>query len=197
MSNNNLGPRLILASASPRRKELLKQIGLDFEIMPSAIDETVPPGIAPAVAAVKLAENKALNVASRIEDGIVIAADTIVALGDRILGKPKDEEEARKMLESLSGRWHKVFTGIAVIDSSLSRKITDCEESRVKFKNLSSSEIENYIKTGEPMDKAGAYGIQGKGALLVEKIEGCYYNIVGLPVFKLSLLLSNFGIRIL
>ncbi|KXG77440.1 Septum formation protein Maf [Fervidicola ferrireducens] len=186
-----------MASASPRRQKLLKQIGLDFEIIPSSIDETVPPGVAPDVAAVKLAENKAIDVARRLKDGIVIAADTVVALDDSILGKPKDEEEARKMLERLSGRWHRVFTGIAVIDSSSSKKVTDYEESRVKFKNLSSVEIENYIRTGEPMDKAGAYGIQGKGALLVEKIEGCYYNIVGLPLFRLSLVLSHFGVKIL
>ncbi|WP_066353074.1 Maf family protein [Fervidicola ferrireducens] len=194
---SNFRPRLILASASPRRQKLLKQIGLDFEIIPSSIDETVPPGVAPDVAAVKLAENKAIDVARRLKDGIVIAADTVVALDDSILGKPKDEEEARKMLERLSGRWHRVFTGIAVIDSSSSKKVTDYEESRVKFKNLSSVEIENYIRTGEPMDKAGAYGIQGKGALLVEKIEGCYYNIVGLPLFRLSLVLSHFGVKIL
>lgn len=193
----NFRPRLILASASPRRQKLLKQIGLDFEIIPSSIDETIQPGVAPDVAAVKLAENKAIDVARRLKDGIVIAADTVVALDDSILGKPKDEEEARKMLERLSGRWHRVFTGIAVIDSSSSKKVTDYEESRVKFKNLSSVEIENYIRTGEPMDKAGAYGIQGKGALLVEKIEGCYYNIVGLPLFRLSLVLSHFGVKIL
>ncbi|MDN5331655.1 MAG: nucleoside triphosphate pyrophosphatase [Tepidanaerobacteraceae bacterium] len=190
-------PRLILASASPRRRDLLKQVGLDFEIIPSLVDETVPPGVTPDIAAVRLAEKKAIDVAHRSKDGIVIAADTIVALDDSILGKPKDEEEARKMLESLSGRWHRVFTGIAVVDCSSLEKVTDCEQSRVKFKKLSSSEIENYIKTGEPMDKAGAYGIQGKGALLVEKIEGCYYNIVGLPLFRLSLALSHFDVKIL
>jgi len=188
---------LILASASPRRQELLRQLGLDFEVIPSSIEERISPGTEPDMAAMKLAESKAVDVAHRVEDGLVIGADTVVALDDCILGKPKDEEEAREMLERLSGRWHRVFTGIAVINKATLEKVTTCEESRVKFKDINAAEIENYIRTGEPMDKAGAYGIQGKGALLVEKIEGCYYNIVGLPLFKLSLVLSHFGVKIL
>lgn len=195
--SSGLSPKLILASASPRRQELLRQLGLDFEVIPSSIEERISPGTEPDMAAMKLAESKAVDVAHRVEDGLVIGADTVVALDDCILGKPKDEEEAREMLERLSGRWHRVFTGIAVINKATLEKVTTCEESRVKFKDITAAEIENYIRTGEPMDKAGAYGIQGKGALLVEKIEGCYYNIVGLPLFKLSLVLSHFGVKIL
>lgn len=195
--SSDLSPKLILASASPRRQELLRQLGLDFEVIPSSIEERISPGTEPDMAAMKLAESKAVDVAHRVEDGLVIGADTVVALDDCILGKPKDEEEAREMLERLSGRWHRVFTGIAVINKATLEKVTTCEESRVKFKDITAAEIENYIRTGEPMDKAGAYGIQGKGALLVEKIEGCYYNIVGLPLFKLSLVLSHFGVKIL
>ncbi|MCG0275252.1 MAG: Maf family protein [Thermosediminibacteraceae bacterium] len=190
-------PKLILASASPRRQALLAQVGLEFEVIPSSIDEVMPPKGLPELIATSLAEQKAMDVALRVGEGIVIAADTVVALDDSILGKPKNEDEARKMLERLSNKWHRVFTGIAVIDAASFKKVSDYEESRVKFKALSASEIENYIKTGEPMDKAGGYGIQGKGALLVEKIEGCYYNIVGLPLFKLGCLLSSFGIKIL
>ncbi|ADL07504.1 Maf family protein [Thermosediminibacter oceani] len=192
-----MAQKLILASASPRRRELLAQLGLDFKVIPSGIDETSLTAGPPELVAVRLAEQKAADVAMRAGEGIVIGADTIVVVDDSILGKPKDENDARKMLTRLSGRWHRVYTGIAVIHTASGGKISDYEESRVKFKKLSPREIENYIKTGEPMDKAGGYGIQGKGALLVEKIEGCYYNIVGLPLFKLGAMLSHFGVEVL
>ncbi|TYP57618.1 Maf family protein [Thermosediminibacter litoriperuensis] len=192
-----MAQKLILASASPRRRELLAQLGLDFKVIPSGIDEAFLPSGPPELAAVRLADQKAADVALRAGEGIVIGADTIVVVDDIILGKPEDENNAREMLTRLSGRWHSVYTGIAVIDTASGRKISDYEESRVKFKKLSPREIENYLKTGEPMDKAGGYGIQGKGALLVERIEGCYYNIVGLPLFKLGFMLSHFGVEIL
>lgn len=189
--------KIILASASPRRKQLLEQLGLDFSVEPSKTQENLREDLPPALAAACLAEDKAKNVAKRHREGIVLGADTIVVIDGKILGKPQDRDQAREMLTLLSGRWHFVYTGIAAVDVKSGRKMKDYEESKVKFKNLSPLEIESYIKTGEPMDKAGAYGIQGKGALMVEKIEGCYYNIVGLPLFKLSSLLSNFDIEIL
>ena len=144
-----------------------------------------------------MALNKAMAVAKKHKEGIVLGADTIVVLDDKILGKPESAQEAEEMLASLSGRWHRVYTGLSLVDASTKDYVSDFEVSRVKFKELSSSEIQNYIKTGEPMDKAGSYGIQGKGALFVEKIEGDYYNIVGLPLFKLSKMLEQFDIRIL
>jgi len=189
--------KLILASASPRRKHLLSQLGLDFTVEPSGDEENIYANLPPDVIAVTLAENKARNVAGRHQDGLVLGADTIVVIDGRILGKPRDTGHAMEMLSRLSGRWHSVYTGLALIDAETGSQIKDFEESRVKFKNLSEREIKNYINTGEPLDKAGAYGIQGKGSLLVEKIEGCYYNIVGLPLFKLNTLLLEFGIEIL
>jgi len=189
--------KLILASASPRRKQLLSQLGLDFTVEPSSGDENIRANLPPEVTAVTLAEAKAVNVACRHNDGLVLGADTIVVIDGRILGKPRDAGHASQMLSWLSGKWHSVYTGLALIDAETGKLIEDFEESRVKFKNLSEREIKSYINTGEPLDKAGAYGIQGKGSLLVEKIEGCYYNIVGLPLFKLNTLLFEFGIKIL
>lgn len=188
---------IILASASPRRQQLLLQLGLKFSVEPSYLDENPDTTMDFGPLAAKMAHSKAMAVASKHDEGLVIGADTIVVLDDRILGKPGTFEEAEEMLRILSGRWHKVFTGVSLVDAATKRHIKEFEESRVKFKVLSSLEIQNYIKTGEPMDKAGAYGIQGKGALFIEKIEGDYYNIVGLPLFKLSQMLKHFDITIL
>jgi septum formation protein len=193
----NMSKKLILASASPRRKHLLLQLGLDFTVDPSGSEESIRVDLPPNLIAVTLAENKAKDVARRHKDGLILGADTIVVIDGLILGKPRDKGQAVEMLSRLSGRWHSVYTGIALIDAKTGRQIKDYEESKVKFKNLSQREIENYINTGESLDKAGAYGIQGKGSLLVEKIEGCYYNIVGLPLFKLNTLLEEFGIEII
>lgn len=192
-----MSKKIILASASPRRKHLLLQLGLDFTVDPSGSEESIHLHLPPNLIAVTLAENKAKDVARRHKDGLILGADTIVVIDGLILGKPRDKEQAMEMLSRLSGRWHSVYTGIALIDAKTGRQIKDYEESKVKFKNLSQREIENYINTGESLDKAGAYGIQGKGSLLVEKIEGCYYNIVGLPLFKLNTLLEEFGIEII
>lgn len=192
-----MGKKLILASASPRRKFLLSQLGIDFTVEPSTDEENIDYSLPPHILAVSLAENKAKNVASRHDSSLVLGADTIVVIDGRILGKPTDSEQAMEILSLLSGRWHFVYTGLAIIDTETGRIIKDYEQSRVKFKNLTAREIKNYISTGEPFDKAGAYGIQGKGSLLVEKIEGCYYNIVGLPLFKLNTMLMKFGIEIL
>jgi len=187
---------IILASASPRRQQLLSQLGLKFSVEPSCLDENLNYKLDFGPLVAEMAFKKAMAVAKRHEIGLVLGADTIVVLDDMILGKPSTFKEAEEMLNSLSGRWHKVFTGLSLVDAATRRYINEFQESRVKFKDLSSLEIQNYIKTGEPMDKAGAYGIQGKGALFVEKIEGDYYNIVGLPLFKLSEMLAQFDIKI-
>jgi septum formation protein len=189
--------KLVLASASPRRYELLNRLGLDIIVDPSNCSEDINNNGDYGTLVSELAQKKALTVAKRHKNCIIIGADTIVVIDNQILGKPSCVEQAEKMLKNLSGRWHSVFTGISLIDSDTFEGCKDFEESRVKFKKLTTREISNYIETGEPMDKAGGYGIQGLGSLLVEKIQGCYYNIVGLPLFKLNQLFSNFNIEII
>ncbi|MEE1137815.1 MAG: Maf family protein [Acutalibacteraceae bacterium] len=174
--------KIILASASPRRKEMLETAGAEFEIIVADVDETVPEGTKPEDAAIMTAEKKALAVAESHKDSVVIGADTIVVAGEKILGKPTDKADARRMLSMLSGVEHKVITGVCLACGD--KKITFAQVSKVKFYDLTDDEINAYVETGEPMDKAGAYGIQGKGCVLVEKIEGDYFNIVGLPVAR-------------
>ena len=170
---------IILASASPRRKELLTTAGVEFEVLVSEADETIPEGTAPRDAAMMTAEKKALAVAEN-RDGIVIGADTIVVIDGKILGKPKDEADAFGMLRLLSGREHEVITGVCITDGEKTEKFA--QVSKVRFYDLTDDEITAYVATKECNDKAGAYGIQGKGCVLVESIEGDYFNIVGLPV---------------
>lgn len=174
--------KIILASASPRRKELLETAGAEFEIIVADVDESVPEGTKPEDAAIMTAEKKALAVAESHKDSVVIGADTIVVAGEKILGKPTDKTDACRMLSMLSGVEHKVITGVCLACED--KKITFAQVSKVKFYDLTDDEINAYVETGEPMDKAGAYGIQGKGCVLVEKIEGDYFNIVGLPVAR-------------
>lgn len=174
--------KIILASASPRRKELLETAGAEFEICVADVDESIPKGTLPADAAKMTAQKKAFAVAQSHKDSIVIGADTIVVAGNKILGKPKDKADAVAMLTMLSGVEHQVITGVCLACEK--KEITFAQVSKVKFYDLTASEIEAYVATNEPMDKAGAYGIQGKGCTLVEKIEGDYFNIVGLPVAK-------------
>ena len=174
--------KIILASASPRRKELLETAGADFEICVADVAESIPEGTLPADAAQMTARKKAIAVAQSHRDSIVIGADTIVVAGDRILGKPKDKADAVAMLTMLSGDEHQVITGVCLVCGD--KEITFAQVSKVKFYELTQAEIEAYVETGEPMDKAGAYGIQGGGCVLVEKIEGDYFNIVGLPVAR-------------
>lgn len=169
---------LILASKSPRRKELLSLITDNFIIKAADVDEALPDGIAPDKAVEYLSEIKATPFASK--NDTVIGADTVVAIDGKILGKPKDRQQAFEMLSELSGRVHSVYTGVTVISPDLT--VTFSAETKVKFFKLTEREITDYIKTGECDDKAGAYGIQGSGALLVEKIDGDYFNVVGLPV---------------
>ena len=171
----------ILASASPRRREILAGLGLSFQVVPSGIPEPGCDGNA-ARCAVALAKAKALDVARRFGSGFVIGADTVVVVGKEILGKPERRTDARTMLRRLSGRWHEVITGIYLYDCRRRKGSAVFERSRVHFRRLAASEIEWYLQTGEFADKAGAYAIQGHGALLVDRIEGCYFNIVGFPV---------------
>lgn len=187
-------PVIILASNSPRRRELLRQIGLTFICDPSDVDERVRAGESPEGYAVRVALDKARAAAGRAGRGIIIAADTIVVLGERILGKPENSRDAERMLSLLSGRMHVVITGLAIMDAAEGKTATGTSLTRVWFRDLSQLEISSYVKTGEPLDKAGAYGIQGKGALLVKRIEGCYFNVVGLPLSILGELLRDFGI---
>lgn len=181
---------IILASASPRRRELLSFLGV--KVKTADIDESFPKNVEISLAVQQLAAKKAAAVASKIKkDALVIGADTIVVLNNKVLGKPADEEQAYNMLSGLSGREHQVMTGVAVIRTKDGRMEAFCETTRVWFKKLSETEIREYIKTGEPMDKAGAYGIQGKGGALVLKTEGDFQNVVGLPVKRLLKLMRE------
>ena len=188
---------IILASASPRRFDLLRQIGLRFSVMPSNMEETINLRLDAYQIAESLASQKAFHVSESLRgDFLVIGADTIV-VKEGILGKPENEDHAFEMLSMLRGQWHEVITGIAVVDSTSKRVMSGYEKTRVKMRELSDENLWAYIRTGEPMDKAGSYGIQGMGALLVEKIEGCYFNVVGLPLTKLWSMLEPMGVQIL
>lgn len=181
---------IILASASPRRKELLALAGVDFTVKVADVEEVIPENASPDEVVMSLARQKAQAVAQENPESIVIGSDTVVALDGVILGKPKDEEDAVRMLKALSGRSHTVFTGVAIIRGE---KISNfCEATEVVFNKLTDDEIRNYVATKEPMDKAGAYGIQGKGCILVEKIVGDYFNVVGLPVSRVYRELKRF-----
>ncbi len=187
---------IILASGSPRRRQLLEQIGLDFRVAASDIDETVEEGLPPAQIVEWLSAQKAEAVAAQAMPGeLVLAADTIVCLEDTVLGKPADELEAFKMLTALSGSRHQVYTGVTLLRDG--EKLTGHEVTNVTFRELTEAEITAYIATGEPRDKAGAYGIQGVGALLVERIEGDYFNVMGLPLCRLGQMLRQFGVEVL
>lgn len=189
---------IILASQSPRRRDLLEQIGLPFKVIPSEGEEKKDFTLSPSELATKLAYDKALEVAQKIGgDSLVIGADTLVVLEKKILGKPQDIQEAKTMLSRLSGKKHHVLTGLAVIRTKDLLSILDCETTEVKMRAISDAEIERYIASKEPLDKAGAYGIQGRGAIFVEKINGCYSNVVGLPLQKLAKILLEFEVSII
>ena len=178
-------PPLILASQSPRRKRLLRQIGLTFTVRPSAVPEDLLDHETPEHNAKRIALSKAMKIAKSRKRGIVIGADTIVVLRGSILGKPKSHREAKRMLRSLSGRMHTVYTGFALVDVETHHRIVDIEKTKVWFRTLSEEEIDEYVASGSPMDKAGAYGIQDDyGAVFVERVEGCFYNVVGFPLTR-------------
>ena len=190
--------RVVLASSSPRRQELLSKVGLDFETIPAESDESAVSGT-PEQVVQALALEKASGVARRMRgrDALVIGADTIVYIDGKILGKPADDREAGLMLGMISGRTHVVYTGIAIVDTATGKTLVECEESRVHIRDLAPDEIAAYVKTGEPSDKAGAYAVQGIGSVIVDRIEGCYFNVVGLPMSRLALMLKEFGVSVL
>ena len=190
--------KIILASESPRRKELLKNVGCEFEVIPSGFNEdsVIYDGNNPCLYAMSLAELKAEEVSRLYDDCIVIAADTIVILEGKIYGKPINRSQAENMLKYLSGKCHKVITGICIIKRIDKLKIQDFKCTDVWFDDLSDEKIEKYLDTGEYKDKAGSYGIQGKGSLLVKKIDGCFYNVMGLPMNTLEIMLNKIGISL-
>lgn len=188
---------LILASSSPRRRELLKQLGLEFRTLACPVDETPPPGLSPFELVELLAVRKAMAAARMLEDGIVIGADTVVVWHGRVLGKPCDEEDAVEMLRRLQGIAHEVYTGVALVDAGSRKVLIEHEKTRVFFRSLREEEIRRYVATGEPMDKAGAYAVQGLAAIFINGIEGCYTNVVGLPLARLAEMLKQFGYNVL
>ncbi len=193
-------PELILASASPRRQELLQLIGLPFRVIPSSFDETTLDLWPPDKHVIDSATAKAEDIAVRVDEGVVIGADTIVVVDEEVLGKPADEEHARRMLRSLSGRSHYVYTGVCVVRRSRGKTVgaaRDFVRTEVRFCELSDAMIDAYVATGEPLDKAGAYGIQERASVLIEGIVGDYFNVVGLPVHRLSRLLAEVGVPVI
>ncbi len=184
--------QFILASMSPRRSELLKLLGAEFETFAPEVDEGQFSDLQPEELVLRLSKEKAISVINQGAMLPVVAADTIVALDGKILGKPADESDAFSMLKMLSGKWHQVYTGVTVVKQDKVK--TEVEMTEVKFRELSDKEIAAYIATGEPMDKAGSYGIQGKGALLVEQLRGDYYNVVGLPLVRLLRMMRELGV---
>jgi septum formation protein len=188
--------KLVLASASPRRKALLGKLTKNFLVRPSRVDEKKIKAGSPEAFALKAALAKAEEVALRSRRSLVIGADTIVVLGKKILGKPKGKAGAVKMLKGLVGRTHRVITGLAVVDSESFQKITGLETTKVKMKRVPNKEILAYVSSGRPLDKAGAYGIQEIEELFIERVEGDYENVVGLPLLKLRELLAHFDLKV-
>lgn len=185
--------KIILASQSPRRKELLERMGItDFKVIPAQGEELVTRTLTADQLVEELSQRKCAEVAAAHPKDLIIAADTVVSINNRVLGKPRSEEDAARMLAALSGKLHLVYTGVTVAKEG--RTLTQHEVTSVRFRTLTQADIIRYIATGEPMDKAGAYGIQGYGSLLVEGITGDYYNVMGLPVCRLGRILKSFGV---
>ncbi|HCF49794.1 MAG TPA: septum formation inhibitor Maf [Syntrophomonas sp.] len=190
--------RVVLASQSPRRKTLLELIGLRFSCNPADVDESFDNFNGdPAAACLELAASKARAVAAQEPEALIIAADTIVVVDNRILGKPRDKWEAFEMLSLLSGREHRVITGLCVLNTCNGSIQAASEITRVRFRNIQEDEIWAYIASGEPLDKAGSYGAQGLGAVFVDHIDGCFYNVVGLPLHTLYFMLKKQGLQLL
>ena len=190
--------KIVLASASPRRKELLEQIGISFEVIASNVNENIQYQDNPDRYVEQLALMKAQEVARRVNPGhLIIGSDTIVLLDNEILGKPENDQDAFNTIKRLSGKSHFVFTGVAIIEAAEGKTMVSHAKTKVKFRDVEDDEIMAYIKSGEPADKAGSYGIQGKGAVLVEGIDGCYFNVVGLPISCLCSMLKSFGVEVL
>ena len=194
--------KIILASGSPRRSELLKLLRLNFEVMPADIDEEANGFDDAGKYAMEMSRKKALWIAEKVhltadDDTIVIGADTVVGIDGHILGKPDDKKEAQDMLNMLENRWHEVTTGVTLVHAKSMKAITEKEVTRVKMSEYPGEFLERYILSGEPFDKAGGYGVQGLASLIVERIEGCYFNVVGLPLLRVSRMLENMGYEIL
>lgn len=185
--------KIILASQSPRRKELLERMGItDFKVIPAQEEELATRTLTADQLVEELSQRKCAEVAAAHPKDLIIAADTVVSINNRVLGKPRTEEDAAQMLAALSGKLHLVYTGVTVAKEG--RTLTQHEVTSVRFRTLTQADIIRYIATGEPMDKAGAYGIQGYGSVLVEGISGDYYNVMGLPVCRLARMLARFGV---
>ena len=189
--------KIILASASPRRKELLEKVGLKFEVEPSSYAEDMRSQLSPDELARAISLEKAKLVASKHRNAIVIAADTFIVFEGKIMGKPNTQAEARKMLMTLKGKSHSAITGFTILDTAENKVVSRSVETVIHIKNLTSKEIDAYVKSKEPLDKAGAYAIQGLGSVIVERIEGDYFNVMGLPLSALAESLTEFGIHIL
>ena len=187
---------IVLASASPRRKEILAKTGLPFRVDACDSDEEIDSGLPPHALARRLSHKKAASVASRHKNAIIIAADTFIVFKGKIFGKPHTAAEARRMLTTLNGKEHLVITGFTIMDTETKKRLTRSVETKVCFREMAPGEIDGYIRSKEPLDKAGAYAIQGLGAALIRKIEGDYYNVVGLPLSALADGLKKFGIRV-
>ncbi|HZS48886.1 MAG TPA: Maf family protein [Blastocatellia bacterium] len=185
--------RIILASGSPRRRELLAGLGINFEVKPSSVPEQIGDDESPAAYVERLAREKAVAVANNLNDAIVIGADTTVVIDNQVLEKPVDRDDARRMLSALSGRWHTVLTGVCLIDCQTAKVVSGVESTDVLFQNLNDDDLEWYLNTNEPYDKAGAYAIQGYGSLIVDKVKGNYFNVVGLPINLLKRLSIELG----
>jgi septum formation protein len=189
--------KIVLASASPRRKELLEQIGLRFEVEPSNYDEEITSASEPHETARRLSLGKARAAAIKHPNALIIAADTFIVFGDRILGKPHTVSEAREMLRALNGQAHSVVTGFTILDTETGKGLSRSVETKVHMRKLTLKEIDSYVRSKEPLDKAGGYAIQGLGAVLIERIEGDYCNVVGLPLSALAQSLKEFGVHVL
>jgi septum formation protein len=188
---------IILASGSPRRKELLAGLGLEFTVRPSDVDEEIQGSYSPAEIVTLLAQRKADAIAQEVKEGLIIGSDTIVVLNEEVLGKPKNEADAFSMLTTLQGNVHTVYSGVVVIDAETGLFKAGYQSTKVKLRPINDIEIRQYIATKEPMDKAGAYAIQGLGATLVEGIEGDYFTVVGLPLLLTAQFLQKFGVHVL
>ena len=189
--------RIVLASASPRRKELLEQIGVRFEVEPTEYDEETTSSSEPRKMARELSLGKARAAARKHRKALIIAADTLVVLGGRVFGKPHTNAQAREMLRALNGRTHSVVTGFTILDTESGKVLSRSVETEVHMRKLTPKEIDSYVRTKEPLDKAGGYAIQGWGVVLVDRIEGDYSNVVGLPLSALAESLREFGVRVL
>lgn len=189
--------KIILASGSPRRKELLERFTKDFEIIPSDYEEDMTLDMPPEELAKHLSLGKAKDIANKLDEGLVIGADTFVTFQERVIGKPKDIEEAKETLRNYSGTHHSVFTGITVIDVSDNRIVSDYAETKVYFRELSDEEIDIYVESDNVLDKAGSYAYQDRASAFIVKIEGDYYTMVGLPISTLDKILKQFGVELL